>query len=285
MSVTEFDFREPPASILENKTTVWLREACGAAPRIWSKILPFKADLVVERVSAQAAAKALDVLPEGLVAFRLKLDTHPEIQPILMLARQLLLALINGSLGVVAETLPEDRELSTVEESICEFLIRQLLLKPLSDAWPAASHPNFTVELRGSPKGVCTLPPNDLVMVAVLQVTAPFGSSPITLMMPRSEPLTELVKPAVDPVPVKPVAKALLEALVCEMSVDLAVALGSANLTMLQVATLRPGDVLVLGQKVNEPLRAKVAGKDKFAVWPGAVGRRQAIQVDTMIEQ
>ena len=285
MSVKEFDFREPPASILEDKTSVWLREACGSAPRIWSKILPFKADLVIERVSAMAAAKALDSMPEGLVAFRLKIDTHPEIQPVLTLARQLLLALINGSLGVIPETLPEDRELSTVEDSICEFLIRQLLLKPLSDAWPSSSHPNFATEVRGAPKGVCTLPPNDLVMVAVLQVNGPFGSSPITLIMPRSEPLTELVKPATDPVPVKAVSKELLEALVCEMSVDLAVTLGSTNLTMFQVATLRPGDVLVLGQKVNEPLRAKVAGKDKFAVWPGAVGRRQAIQVDTMIEQ
>lgn len=285
MSVIEFDFREPPASILENKTTVWLREACGAAPRIWTKILPFKADLIVESVGAQPASKVLESLPEGLVAFRLKLEANPDVQPVLTLSRQLLLALINGSLGVVAETLPEDRELSTVEDSICEFLIRQLLLKPLSDSWPASNHPNFSVELRGSPKGVCTLPPNDLIIVAVLQVTGPFGTSPITLMLPRSEPLTELVKPAVDPVPVKSVSKDLLETLVCEMPVDLAVALGSANLTMLQVATLRPGDVLVLGQKVNEPLSAKVAGKDKFAVWPGAVGRRQAIQVEKMIEQ
>ncbi|WP_020468438.1 FliM/FliN family flagellar motor switch protein [Zavarzinella formosa] len=255
------------------------------APRIWSKILPFKIDLYVERVNAMSAVKALDNLSEGLVAFRLKLDQFPEIEPLLMLPRPLLLALINGSLGVVSETLPEDRELSTVENSICDFLINQLILKILGDSWPASIHPKFTISVRGEPKGVSRLPPNDLVVVSVLQLNGPFGSQPITLVMPRSAPLTELVRPSVDPVPVRPVAKELLEALVCEMPVDLAVLLGSTDLTMLQVATLRAGDVVVLGQKVNEPLRAKVAGKDKFAVWPGAVGRRQAVQVDTMLEQ
>lgn len=285
MSSTPFDFRQPPPSHLENKTTSWLREACVMAQRIWAKLLPFKTELIVERINAMSAVKSFDKLADNFIAFRLKVEQFPEVEPLLMLSRPVLLALINGSLGVTPEQLPEDRELSTVESSICAFLIDQLFLKVFTEAWPAANHPKFICTTRGEPKGVSTLPPNDLVLVCQMQLTAPFGVHQIMLVMPRSAPLTELVKPSVDPVPVREVANELLEAIVRDMPIDLSVELGNTELTMLQVATLRAGDVVVLSQKVNEPLRATVAGKDKFAVWPGAVGRRQAVQVEQLIDQ
>ena len=42
---------------------------------------------------------------------------------------------------------------------------------------------------------------------------------------------------------------------------------------------LRPGDVLILDQRVNEPLWGEVATAVKFRGWPGRVGRRQAVQI------
>lgn len=283
MTVADYDFRSPPPAGLEGKTAQWLREACGIAPRVWPKILTFTAELTVERLASTAAAAGLEAFPPSAVAFRLAVAGNPDFSPLLAVSRPLLLALINGSLGTPPDALPPDRELSTVENSVCNFLVAQLLLDLLTAGWPAADRPKFSIAARGEPRGVSTLPPNDLVLSAVLTLTGPFGAHPIYLLFPRSAPLTDLVKPAIDPVPVKAPPREDMEAIVREMTVDMAIVLGSTQVTMLQLAMLKAGDVVVLGQKVSEPLRAKVAGKDKFSVWPGAVGRRQAIQIDAPI--
>jgi flagellar motor switch protein FliM len=285
MTAEPFDFRQPPPTSLEGKVQQWLTQAAGLAPRVWGRLLPFPAELSVGRVASMTAAAGVEGLPNGAVAFRLKVDRAPDAAPILAFARPLLVALINGSLGVPPTELPPDRELSAVEKSVCDFLVKQLLLDLLSEGWPAAEKPKFTVALRGEPRGVSTLPANDLILHAVLTMKAPFGEHPLHLLIPRTAPVAELVKPAEEPPAPTPAGREQLEALVKEMAVEVTVPLGSTQVTMLQLAMLRPGDVVVLAQKVTEPLPARVAGKDKFAVWPGAVGRRQAIQIEALIEQ
>ncbi len=284
MTADPFDFRQPPPSSLEGKVGRWLAQACDMAPRVWGRLLPFTANLTVERVASMSAANALEGLPVGSVAFKLTVDRAPNAAPLLAFSRPLLIALINGSLGVPPTELPADRELTTVERSVCDFLVTQLLLDLLGAGWPSSDGPTFRVATRGEPRGVNTLPANDLILSAELRLRGPFGEHPLFLLMPRTAPVSELVKPSVDPVVVQSAPRAEIESAVREMPVDFTVPLGSTDLTMLQLALLRVGDVVVLGQRVSEPLSARVAGKEKFSVWPGAVGRRQAVQIDTLVE-
>ena len=98
--------------------------------------------------------------------------------------------------------------------------------------------------------------------------------------MPKSDWLEKLAAP----VPARVQSQSLnarrqIEALVGEMSVDLAVVLGTADLTLFDLARLRTGDLVMLNQKVDDPLEATVGGTKKFQVWPGARGSRQAVQV------
>jgi len=58
---------------------------------------------------------------------------------------------------------------------------------------------------------------------------------------------------------------------------------GTAKITLSEMARLKPGDLLVLRQKVSEPLAAEVAGAPKFRVWPGAVGSRAAVQIHAAV--
>lgn len=284
MTAVAFDFRTPPPTELEAKTIGWLQQACTLAPRTWSRVLPFSAEMAVDKVTSVSATVAIDALPAGAVAFRMTVDRVPECQPIIAIARPFLIALINGALGSPPTELPSDRALSTVERSVCDFLVTQLILDVLSDSWPASDRPKFTVAMRGEPRGVSTLPPNDLVLLCTLTFKGPFGESQILAVFPRSAPISELVKPAFDPVAIQSAPRDQLEALVQEMPIDVTIPLGNTQITMLQLAMLRPGDVVVLGQKVSEPLPARVGGVDKFSVWPGAVGRRQAVQIDALVE-
>jgi flagellar motor switch protein FliM len=48
---------------------------------------------------------------------------------------------------------------------------------------------------------------------------------------------------------------------------------------MNELAALRTGDVVVLHQKVDQPLDGLLAGTRKFRVWPGVVGDRAAVVI------
>ena len=65
---------------------------------------------------------------------------------------------------------------------------------------------------------------------------------------------------------------------------ELRVRLGRAHLSLQQLSTLKPGDVLVLDQPVSEPLVGEIGGVEKFHLWPGRDGQRQAVQVDEVVD-
>ena len=66
--------------------------------------------------------------------------------------------------------------------------------------------------------------------------------------------------------------------------VPVSVTLGSVQVHVSDLADLRSGDLVKLDQQVSEPLIACVAGEEKYRVWPGRVGSRKAIQIDSLIE-
>ena len=73
-----------------------------------------------------------------------------------------------------------------------------------------------------------------------------------------------------------------VEALVRELPVKFAVALGSIELSLSDIGSLRAGDLLILKQRISEPLVGLVDGQEKFRAWPGRVGSRLAIQVESL---
>ena len=68
------------------------------------------------------------------------------------------------------------------------------------------------------------------------------------------------------------------------MQTEIEVVLGRAHLGPTQLAQLTPGDVVVLDQRVRDPLVAIVGGKEVFRTWPGRVGARQACKIDSIVE-
>ena len=75
-----------------------------------------------------------------------------------------------------------------------------------------------------------------------------------------------------------------VEALVGGLPVEVVALLGTAELTLSQLAGLKAGDVVLLKQRVSEPLSAVVAGRPRFRVWPGRSGSRQACRIDSLTE-
>jgi flagellar motor switch protein FliM len=288
MTPVPFDFRRPPPGELEWQTAEWLAEAARLAAAAWSRLLTFSAELVAGGVVPTTAGVGMLTLAANSVGFAVRpVNATPDDDEGFLLAipRPLLLTLLAGLMNeVVTEYLP-DRELSDLEAPMCDYLVRELFLAPLEAAWPLRDKPKWEAGPAGQPRNVWRMAVADPAVLATLGVTTPFGDQSFHLMFTRSVRLLRLADaPPPKTAPQSDAQRRQIESLVREMPVDVTVTLGSSDLTLLDLAKLQPGDLLVLQQKVTEPLPAAVGGADKFRVWPGAVGGRAAVQIHTVVD-
>lgn len=279
MTAAAFDFRRPPPGDLERHLGGWVAASCRLASAAWPRLLPYPAELKPGPVEAVTAATAAGSFPDDAVGFPLTTPDPADGTGLLVLRRPLLLALLAGLLGETPAELPADRDPTELEASLIDYLARELFLVFLEKTWPGAESLRLTASKPGPPRAVRRGDTGDMVVLAALTAATPFGDHPVHLLLPRAgvwERLARGTRPSIDAAAPNPEH---ITALVREMSVDLAVILGTAELTMSQVARLSAGDVVIFRQKVDEPLDGLVAGARKFRVWPGAVGNRTAIQV------
>jgi len=283
--MTDFDFRKPPPGDLILRLTGWLTEACRRTVGVWGRQLPFPATWTLGTVTQSTAGAALGDLPDDVIGFRLTPKDDPAAAFLFAVPRPLLLALLAGLMGESSPDLPADRDLSSAELSLSEYALRELFLGPMSAGWPLAGGLTVTADGPAAPGVVWRMPPSSPVLVAPLTLTAGFGELATPLVFPRAatyDRLTAIPQPPTAPTTAGD--RQHIESLVLEMGVDLSVVLGTADLTYNEMAMLKPGDLLVLRQKVSEPLAAEVAGAPKFQVWPGAVGSRAAVQIHAVAE-
>lgn len=288
MSGVPFDFRRPPPGELEWQTAEWLAEAARLATVSWGKLLTIKAEPIAGGVVPTTAGAGMLALPANCVGFPVRPPAGADDEDegfLLALPRPLLLTLLAGLMNEPVTEYVPDRELTALEGSLCDYLVRELILTPLEQAWPLRDKPRWAAGTGGLPRNVWRVAPADPAVLATLGVTTPFGDQSLHLMFTRSMRLLRLADPPPPAAsPQSDAQRRQIEALVREMPVDLTVTLGSSDLTLLDLARLQPGDLLVFGQKVSEPLPAAVGGTDKFRVWPGAVGGRQAVQIHAVVD-
>jgi flagellar motor switch protein FliM len=283
--MTDFDFRKPPPGDLILRLTGWLTEACRRTVAVWARQLPYPATWTLGTVAQSTAGPTLDGLPDNAVGFRVIPKGDPAAAFLFALPRPLLLALLAGLMGEAPPELPPDRDLSSTELSLCELGLRELFLGPLSAGWPLAGGLTVAAEGPAAPGVIWRLPPTAPVLIAPLTFTAGFGEVATPLVFPRAATFDRLTAIPSPPEPPSTAAdRKHIESLVLEMGLDLSVVLGTADLTLNEMARLKPGDLLVLRQKVTEPLAAEVAGTAKFRVWPGALGSRAAVQIHAVAD-
>jgi flagellar motor switch protein FliM len=285
MTPGAFDFRKPPPGEFGRQATKWLTAACRLAAGAWSRLLPYPTELTLGGVEVVGAGAGLDALAEDATAIPLTPANPADGAALLVFRRPVLLALLGGLVGEATSSLPADREPTELERSVVGYLARELFADPLEKTWPAADPPRLTPGSPLPPRAAWGGGANDMILFAWLNVAAPFGEHPVYLLVPRGGAWGKLAASGdrARPAPAAPTEQ--MVALVREMPVELTVLLGSAELSMQDVADLRAGDVLVLRQKVDQPLDGLVSGARKFRVWPGVVGGRAAVVIDAPAEE
>jgi flagellar motor switch protein FliM len=279
------DFRKPPplAANLELRLENWARSASRLASQRSGRHLPFPVECALSAAEMLPPEEALARLPEAAVGYRVALG-EPEVGSLLSFPRPVMLALVSAALGDVGAAVPEDRELTTIEESLCEYLMQQLFATALQDAWPGTGNLAAVVRRREyAPRWGRVFATAEHVVCCTFLLRAPVGEHPWYWLAPMQGPLEQLGRPAAGNAGAATAAGPLLDALVRELPVELVVTLGHTELSLSQLSGLQPGDMLILNQRVGDPLPASIDGQRKFQAWPGRVGLRQAVQVESLI--
>jgi flagellar motor switch protein FliM len=284
MTPEPYDFRNPArrAGERERRLDQWLTAACKAAGVPWGKALAFAARLEPGRRDEVLPEEWFSCLPETTLGLRVRLGDEGLVS-LLVLPRTLAVALLDGLMGEAITGMPADAPLSPIEESLLGHLAETLLLRMLRDSWPGAKPLALRNGRQEFDLRTCRLfPAGDAIFVCPFHVTGPFGELDWCWLLPQGDWLT-----AIMPLPTRasPVAeRERVEKLAHEFPVELSVRLGSAEVSLSQLARLAPGDLVLLDQPASGLLTASIVGVGKYLVRPGVAGQRQAIQIESTLE-
>jgi flagellar motor switch protein FliM len=287
MTLRAYNFRKPDrlAGTLETRLTSWLRAASQLAVEKAPQQLPFRVEMALRGIDYARPTEVLSHLPDAAIGYRLA-AANEEADMLFVWPRPLALALVNGALGETPTELPADRELSVVELSLCEYLMQNLCAAVLQETWTGATSFPLTVQEREpSPRWTRLFVKAELVLHCTFTIRGPFGEQDWYWLAPY-QALHERITRAdlADPALIPQEAARKLEAVVRELPVEVSVDLGTIELPIAQLAALAPGDLLILNQRVSEPLLVRVDQRPKFRGWPGRVGARQSLQIESLRE-
>ena len=227
----------------------------------------------------------LSALPDAVLGYRIAIAGSPA-DMLFLWPRPLALALVNAALGETPTELPADRELTAVELSLCEYLMQSLCAAVLQETWTGGTPLLLTVQEREpSPRWTRLFVKTEMLVQCTFTLRGPFGEQEWYWLAPY-QALNERLARAetLDSSLFQQETTRKLEALVRELPVEVTVDLGTIDLPIAQLAALAPGDLLILKQRVSEPLNVRIDNRSKFRGWPGRVGVRQSLQIESLHE-
>jgi flagellar motor switch protein FliM len=282
--VQQFDFRRGsnlPVNV-EQRLLDWERSLCAIAAENWGQCTQTALAVEHRGRTLETLLQVRQQFPDTSLGCRCGLgDDGPTT--LFVLPRPLALALIDEMLGEAVEAIPEDRELTAAEGSLCQLLFEELS-RAVGEAWPD-QHPLVcrVMGLEPKPQRTRLYPLTEQVLWQRFAVTGVFGSQEFFWILPRQGIRDFIAARGTAGRMAGARSAALLEQLVREIPAELVVRLGEAQLDVAELAKLNVGDVVILDQRITEPLVATVAGMPKFSGRPGRVGPRQAFQIESTL--
>jgi flagellar motor switch protein FliM len=272
---------------VEQRVSGWLRAAAALAAKKAGPQLPFTPEMALAAVEVLRPAEGLAKLPEAAAGYGLSLNSTAA-NGMIALPRPLALGLVGAMLGEVGAALPEDRDLTVVEQDLFQFFIGEVLVNTLQETWPAAESVPITLRGREAhPRWTRIFPPDDNVVVCTFSLKGPFGDGEWYWLLSQKHLMEQVAQsmPGGDKLKgdAGPPESVRLPLLVEELPVEMTVLLGTVELSLADLSRLSVGDVVILNQRVSETLPALLAGEKKCKVWPGRIGSRQAFEIESFL--
>ncbi len=210
---------------------------------------------------------------------------------LLDLSNPITFALIERMFGGVIEAreIPS-REFTDIETSMMDRIIKRIT-SLFQEAWINTPHVSITVrQIETNTRFIKAVAMDEVVVVMVLAVKLNSVEGTITCCIPCmgiGKTLDEILaaqtgnssKTDMDDESTVTVQKAMLSQL-HSSSIDLCAVLGTTTITMQEMLSLQPGDVIRLDQQVGTPVVLAVNGKKWFIGEPGTKKNKLAVLIN-----
>lgn len=287
MTIPKHDFTRPPGLHPDHqaKLTQWLRQAGSFLSEVFTGLsLPVKVSF--ENCATGWPVDSLKAWPDRTLAYQVSL-ANCDARSILAIPNPFAVSMIGNLLGETSTELPAERDLSPAEISVGEFLI-STILSGLVDSWiDETNHITLQMADRESLlRRTKTFKPSEPIAICHIRLETSVGTTACCWMLPGEFVMTlfgttQRTRNAAPDAS----TRVQLESLVRGMNTEVAIRLGSVQLSAPQLANLRVGDLVVLDQRVSDPLQATIANEPRFWGWPGQVGQRQAYVIDSEVRR
>ena len=280
-----YDFGRPGRLSVDQEQLlqVWLRHFCEILPESLHEFLGIKLPLEFTGFDVQLASHAMADFPDPGLGFRCACNAM-EHNSLLVFSRMSALSTIaqlfeNGETGD-----PADRELTRVELSVCEPVFNTLA-RVLGQAWTSPGSITFDLDsVDERPSRTRMFESDDRLLRASFNIE---GREPLEMcswLFPFEE-IAAVLQRALQPRSESSEAlRRQIERRVNDVRLPFVVRLGEARVPFSKLARLSHGDVIVLNQKIHDPVSASVAGREQFLGLPGCSGRTQVFQVTELAE-
>lgn len=283
--LTAHDFTRPLplAPALRANLTQWLGRAnTQSAEQFAAMSVP--AEFRIDSCSTAFPAEVLSDWTDKTLAFRVVME-RCEATSIIAVPNPLMQEFIARILGEQLSAQSAERELTPAESSIGRFIV-ETFAKNLNEAWQSDSPLQLKVDaIEPNIRRTRHFRPAEPFVDCRTHVKTPIGESKWSWFL-SMEFLSGLFG-----LPSRQhrasdghSSRDRMEVLIREMRAEVVVRLGGVQLTAPQMSALRVGDVVVLDQRVSEPLRGTIRGEPKFLGWAGRIGDRQAFEIESEIQ-
>ncbi len=278
-----YDFRKPHrlADDIENILSKWQTGVGTAIADRWALHFGINTEWEAQELESSRSGDLANEWDAPFLAFGISLEDDAEAMWFL-LSRRLAVAFVENMLGGPPAEMPVDRALTDVENSLIDMAMHEVQ-KAMIEAQPCPQPKpcSFRGEKRLR-ELTRAFPPQEQITVARFQVSASCGQGEAIWILSQAAVLSFATRVSECRLATRTDAGEMANT-IRKIPLEVVVGLGRASIHVADLVNLQVGDIVILNQRVSDPLSAEVAGTVKYRGWPGRLGTRQAFQIGSLV--
>ena len=294
MNVRPFDFREI-AALDDTAVAIrnWVSKSTSFFSDHWVDATGFGAKLALTNVTNEAYANVLNEIPRRDLCCTLAIKDRTDAM--WYASAEQLRILVNDLLGLPSpvksgsdeanedesaeQDSQEQRDLSPIELDLAGHFIERLA-DSITNGWLGGDDLEIEVTpLEKDPRKLRLFRGKDLVSKISLQIECKTGTASMNWLIPKQK-MSVLMEDVIESRS-QSQSNSPSKEFVGTLPLKVTTLLGTTKVPMTELANLKPGNLIVLDQRIDAPMTSLVDGKPSFECWPGRLGNMQAVQVST----
>ncbi|MDV6030940.1 MAG: hypothetical protein F9B45_12730 [Phycisphaera sp. RhM] len=282
MNVRPFDFRDI-AALDDTAVAIrtWISKSTSFFSDYWVEATGFSAKLDLGAITTESYDKILSEIPRHDLCCVAEIkDRLPSVW---YTSGDQFRIILSDLLCLPPEDEGSDRDLSAIETDLSNYFINRVA-EAISRGWMGRGELEIEVtDLEKDARKLRLFRGKDLVTKVCIEIECKGGTATLNWLLPKQK-LPALLDETVDNRAGAEPAKPSKE-LIGQLPLDVVTMLGSAKIPMSDLGKLKPGELIILDQRIDEPMVSHVDGEPAFQCWAGRLGNKQAVQVSKCLNK